>query len=62
MVYLARNPCEWVAGVRGWAHGGGVRRQLVVAGADAEQLDVLTSFLRNDLLQFDVWDVTISGR
>jgi hypothetical protein len=37
---------------------GELRLQLSEEGADAEQLDVLTRFLRQELLQLDVEDVT----
>jgi hypothetical protein len=35
-----------------------LRLQLTEEGADAEQLDELTGFLRQELLQLDVEDVT----
>jgi hypothetical protein len=38
---------------------GALRVQLCEAGADAERLDALAGFLRNDLLQLDVKDVTV---
>jgi len=38
--------------------GGELRLQLSEDGADAERLDALTGFLRGDLLQLDVQDVT----
>ena len=37
---------------------GAMRVQLSESGADAERLDMLTGFLRQELLQLDVGDVT----
>ncbi len=37
----------------------GLRLQLSEEGADAERLDALTGFLRRELLQLDVEDVTV---
>src|SRR5918994_4112860 len=44
--------------MRGWAMASELRVQLAEDGADAERLDELTRFLRDELLQLDVDDVT----
>jgi|ERR1019366_4583347 hypothetical protein len=38
--------------------GGGIRVQLSEEGADAERIDALTGYLRGELLQLDVEDVS----
>ena len=46
-----------IAGGKGWAMDGELRLQLSEEGADAARLDVLTGYLRAELLQLDVEDV-----
>ncbi len=47
-----------VAGAKGWAMDLELRLQLSEEGADAGRLAVLTGYLRAELLQLDVEDVT----